>query len=184
MSRTPYFYVEKYNIETNSWEKQVLYTMNKNKGNMIEVDFWPWNATYDVFNIVTHKDRDFPEFTGVRHRFPPNASKEITNSYQNCWYSWDDTEGNEHISKPDAFYFTLADLLLYIKEYPIVKDYETMEDVWTANSDMKWEDVPEQTMPNPMSGVATRLLNYMEFIDDFWNAFGHKSELRIVGWIL
>ena len=184
MSRTPYFYVEKYNIETNSWEKQVLYTMNKNKGNMIEVDFWPWNATHDVFNIVTHKDRDFPEFTGVRHRFPPNASKEITNSYQNCWYSWDDTEGNEHISKPDAFYFTLADLLLYIKEYPIVKDYETMEDVWTANSDMKWEDVPEQTMPNPMSGVATRLLNYMEFIDDFWNAFGLKSELRIVGWIL
>lgn len=181
MSRTPYFYVEKYNIETNSWEKQTLYIKNKDK--IVEVVFWPWNATYDVFRIINYGD-DFPEFTEICHRFPPNASKEVTNSYQDCWYSWDDAEGNEHVSKPDAFYFTLADLLLYIKEYPIVKDYEAMEGIWTADGDMKWEDVPEKTMPNPMSGVATRLLNYMEFIDDFGLSWQPKSEIRIVGWIL
>ena len=104
--------------------------------------------------------------------------------YRKCWDIWHDSNGEEHISKPDAFYFTLADLLLYIKEHPIVKDYETMEDVWTADGDMKWEEVPEQTMPNPMSGVATRMINYMEFVDNFWDAFGLKSEIRIVGWIL
>ena len=48
MSRTPFFYVEKYNIENNSWEKQTLYTINRH-GETEEIDFWPWNATYDVF---------------------------------------------------------------------------------------------------------------------------------------
>ena len=164
MSRTPFFYIEKYNIENNSWEKQTLYTINRH-GETEEIDFWPWNATYDVFNIINHSSNEFPEFEGIRHIFPINA-------------------GEKHISKPDAFYFTLADLLLYIKEHPIVKDYEAMEDVWTVDSDIKWEDVPEQTMPNPMSGVATRMINYMEFVDNFWSAFGLKSEIRIVGWIL
>ena len=41
MSRTPFFYIEKYNIETNSWEKQILYTINRH-GETEEVDFWPW----------------------------------------------------------------------------------------------------------------------------------------------
>jgi hypothetical protein len=113
-----------------------------------------------------------------------NASPEVTETYRKCWDIWHDSDGEEHISKPNAFYFTLADLLLYIKEYPIVKDYDTMETIWTEDGDTKWEDVPEQTMPNPMSGVATRMINYMEFVDNFWNAFGLKSELRIIGWIL
>lgn len=182
MSRTPYFYVEKYNINTNLWEKQALYTMNKD-GKPTEIDFWPWNATYDVFNIINHTGNDFPEFVGICHIFPPNASKEVTESYKNNWWSWDNSKGEECISKPDAFYFTLADLLLYIKEYPMVKDYEEMEKIWTDDG-LKWEDVPEKTMPNPMSGVATRLINYMEFIDDFGLSWQPKSELRIIGWIL
>lgn len=183
MSRTPFFYIEKYNIETNSWEKQILYTINRH-GETEEVDFWPWNATHDVFNIINHSSNEFPEFEGVRHIFPVNASPEVTETYRKCWNIWHDSNGEEHISKPNAFYFTLADLLLYIKEYPIVKDYDTMETIWTEDGDTKWEDVPEQTMPNPMSGVATRMINYMEFVDNFWGAFGLKSELRIVGWIL
>lgn len=182
MSRTPYFYIEKYNTEHNIWEKQTLYYCETKTQDIKEVDVWPWNGTHDVFNIINHTDDIFPHFTGVRHIFPNNASPEVCDEYEKNWFRWG--ENKENISKPNAFYFTLADLLLYIKEYPIVKDYDAMEEYWTENEDTPWNEVPERTMPNPMSDVATRVMNYMDFVEDWWSEFSLKSEIRIVGWIL
>ena len=53
MSRTPYFYLLKFNSDTNKWEVYLPYIKN-DKGEFKQIDFWPWNATHDVFNAFTY----------------------------------------------------------------------------------------------------------------------------------
>lgn len=62
MSRTPHFFLEKYNHEEGIWQSLVLYKKDPS-GEFIETDFFPYNATHDLFDLLEDDDS---ELRGIR----------------------------------------------------------------------------------------------------------------------
>ena len=166
MSISPYFYVEKYNRDTGAWELVAPYVWNDDKTELVQADLWPYNGTHDLFSILTGEHNLFPEFDSIRRGMPVDACGEIKEVYSkyekdsngDCWW------------QPQVFYFTHAEMIIYLLKNPQVKDYDTIDDGGGAMTD------------NPLKELKDRVDMFLEIADPFW--FGrYYSDVRIVFWL-
>ena len=172
MSRSPFFYVERFDTNTNKYELQHPIVWNYNHTKQEPAELFPYNGCHDLFSIVEQKG-NFPEMKGIHSGLPINVSEEIYKAYH------DDGE-DDFIYMPTAYWFTYADMYIYCLEHPKVIDYDAMDEAYeTLQEGEKVEPVYTDT---PMITLKNRVDAFMEVMDG-WDWRNDYSQIRIVYWI-
>ena len=174
MSRSPYFFVERYNPELEKYELQHPFVWNDAKTELILANLFPYNGCHELFSIVKGGLSSFPEMSGIHTGLPNFVCEEISKEYQACW---DSLFPGGNI---EAHWFTYADLYIYLFENPTVKDYAAMDAAWIDNPSKEMEDIYTD---NPLFALKHRIDAFFEVIDD-WSWKDNYSLIRIVYWIL
>ena len=180
MSRSPFFFVEKYDSHTNKYELQHPIVWNYDHTKQVCADLYPYNGSHDLFSIVTKEGPgDFPDMKGIHCGLPKDAAEEIKKAYNDCCY---ETEfaGEKHIYSPNAYWFTYADMYIYCLEHPEVVDYEAMDEAYYNGEE---ENPPKRIMkPTPLMALKNRVDAFLEVMDELgWQ--DDYSQIRIVYWI-
>lgn len=161
MSRSPYFYVEKYNSKTKKYELEHPLVWNWERSKRVPADLFPYNGHHDLFSIVEQKNYGYPEMRGIHHGLPFDVCEEIKEDYEKSCGDWG---MGRH--EPEARWFTYADMYIYCIENP------EAESMWEEN---------EITF-TPMKILKDRVDAFMEVIEDYdWR--DDWSLIRIVYWI-
>jgi hypothetical protein len=169
MSRTPMFFVERFDENTGKYELQHPIVWNYDHTKQIHADLFPYNGCHDLFDIVEESSK--PQMRGIHHGLPDNVSTEIKESYNKQYKN-----ATMMAFTPDVRWFTYADMYIYCLENPKVLDYEAM--------DMQREgEEKEIFMPTPMEMLKKRVDAFLEVMD-YWNWRDDYSLIRIVYWIL
>ena len=180
MSRSPFFFVEKFDDHTNKYELQHPLVWNWNHTERMIADLFPYNGCHDLFSIVENNgEGDFPTLRGIHHGLPENVSKEIKEAYDQCCY---ETEyaGEKHLYTPTVRWFSYADMYIYCLEHPEVIDYEAMDEAYYNG---EGEDPPKKIMmPTPLKTLMDRVNAFLEVMDA-WDWQDDYSLIRIVYWI-
>ena len=165
MSRTPMFFVERFDKNTGKYELQHPIVWNYDHTKQIHADLFPYNGCHELFSIV--EKNGTPEMHGIHHGLPDNVSTEIKEFY----------DKDKIISfSPTVRWFTYADMYIYCLENPKVLDYEAM--------DMQSkEEEKEIFMPTPMETLKKRVDAFLEVMD-CWDWRDDYSLIRIVYWIM
>lgn len=187
MSRSPYFFVERYDNHTKKYELQHPIVWNWNHTKQEKADLFPYNGCHDLFSIVEdHGSGDLPEMKGIHRGLPKGTCKSIRECFNECSYTtkvrdfWSgDETGETKIIRPDAYWFTYADMYIYLLENPKVVDYEAMDEVFCEDG----EEPPKIMKDNPVYGLKNRVDAFLEVMDG-WEWDKDRSLIRIVFWIL
>ena len=175
MSRSPYFFVERYNSELDKYELQHPFIWNNSRNELVLADLFPYNGCHELFSIVNQKNYSpYPEMSGIHTGLPKFVCEEISKEYQACW---DSLFPGGNI---EAHWFTYADLYIYLLENPTVKDYNAMDAAWIDDPDKETEDIYTD---NPLFALKNRIDAFFEVIDD-WSWKDNYSLIRIVYWVL
>ena len=179
MSRSPYFFVERYDRHTNKYELQHPIVWNWNHTKQETADLFPYNGCHDLFSIVENDGRgnDFPEMKGIHSGLPKDVCEEIQKAYDNCSYDWG--ENTARIT-PDARWFTYADMYIYYLEHPLSLDYDAMDRAYEYAEE--GEKIDEIMKDNPISSLKKRVDAFLEVCDE-WDWENDYSQIRIVYWI-
>ena len=179
MSLTPYLYVEKFNPEEKKWEKISLYNSKKK-----EIDFWPWNATYEVFNLIKQY--------GKTDIDPGTFSEEVKEEYEKYGYYDLFSSVNEEEKKYVPCYVLPLFVLdqIYLKN-PKVVDVDAKCDAWEAAGDIEYEKLKDEDFltDNPIKTLIDRVMTWVELDNDFlwWGSEDriiHGDEIRVIAWIM
>lgn len=166
MSRSPYFFVERYNEKTDRYELQHPYIWNYDHSKLIPADLFPYNGCHNLFSIVEQKETGFPQMNGIHRGLPKDSALEIEKEYKDC-YDIEDME-DEHFWHPSIYWFTYADMYIYCLEHPQVRDYESEED--------------EAMQSNPIFTLKERVDAFLKVMDG-WDIKNDYSLIRIIYWI-
>lgn len=179
MSRTPFFFVEKFDFHTEKYELQHPIVWNYNHTKRKSADLFPYNGCHDLFSIV-EENSDFSSMRGIHRGLPKDVSDEIKKTYDDCCYEIEyNNEKNLHT--PTVRWFTYADMYIYCLEHPEVPDYEAMDELYYSG---KEEDPPKKIMmPTPMNTLKRRVDAFLEIMDDWGTWRDNYSQIRIVYWI-
>ena len=176
MSRSPYFFVERYNEITKRYELQHPIIWNSNHTAQEQADLFPYNGCHDLFSIVTNNEMSsLPEMYGVHHGLPNGACEEINKAYKNCTFTEED-----RTFSPTAHWFTYADMYIYYLEHPKVVDYEAMDEAYLSTEDEKTINIMTD---NPIKTLKDRVDSFLE-VCDYWSWRNYYSQIRIVYWIM
>lgn len=167
MSRSPFFFVEKFNVHTNHYELCHPIVWNYTHTKQELADLYPFNGNHDLFSIVENRNNYFPKMKGIHTGLPNEVCNEIKNEYDRCTETYD-----TNVYTPNARWFTYADMYIYCIENPTALDYEAMD---ITESDEKI------FMPTPMLSLKNRVDAFLEVTEDFWE--NDYSLIRIVYWI-
>ena len=181
MSRSPYFYVERFDKDTGKYELQHPLVWNYNHTERELADLFPYNGCHDLFAIVEKNgfETDAPEMNGIHSGLPADAATEIVNAYNKCCYVYG-SENEKRTYQPKARWFTYADMYIYCLEHPEVIDYEAMDEAHYNNEE---ENPPRKIMkPTPMKILMKRVDAFLEVMDA-WDWQNDYSLIRIVYWI-
>lgn len=163
MSRTPYFYLEKFNPKTNKWEVYLPYIKN-DKGEFKQIDFWPWNATHEVFNAFTYNYLSNPSINGVHKGLPYNVSDEVK-------------EIAKHFEEGYTFqWISYADICCEALRVPQVEDPE-----WEYDEDGN-DTVITKMIDSPAVKMKKRVDEVLSVMDDWW-VEENRIYYRIVYWV-
>ena len=164
MSRTPYFYLEKFNSNSMKWEVYLPYIKN-DKGEFKQIDFWPWNATHDVFNAFTSTfGGGAPSVNGVHTGLPYNVSEEVK-------------EVAKHFEEGYTFYWiSYADLCCEALRVPQVEDPE-----WEYDEDGN-DTVITKMIDSPAVEMKKRVDDILSVMDDWW-VEDNRIYYRLVYWV-
>ena len=182
MSRSPYFFIEKYNKYTKKYELQHPIVWNYDHTKQELADLFPYNGCHDLFSIVTNSciGNDFPIMRGIHNGLPEDVTAEVQKVYDSCCYETDYME-EKCLCTPDARWFTYADMYIYCLENPVVTDYDAMNEAcYYAQEGEKIETITTST---PVKALMNRVDAFLEVTDGFdWR--DDYSLIRIVYWIL
>lgn len=170
MSRTPFFFVERFNENTKQYELQHPFV--KVNGKMEPADLFPYNGCHELFSIVEDRPEDLPSMRGIHSGLPDDVSKEIQKEYDECTENFD-TSFSMQSYTPHARWFTYADMYIYCLEHPEILDYEEMAKVDYEQKIMK---------SNPLKTLKKRVDAFLEVMDA-WDWENDYSLIRIVYWI-
>lgn len=169
MSRTPMFFVERFDDNTGKYELQHPIVWNYNHTKQICADLFPYNGCHELFSIV--EEDGTPVMHGIHRGLPNNVSEEIKKFYNESCYN------DKSVSYlPTVRWFTYADMYIYCLENPKVLDYEAMD------MQSKGEE-KEIFMPTPMEALKKRVDAFLEVMD-CWDWRDDYSLIRIVYWIM
>lgn len=174
MSRSPFFFVERPDRNTDKYEMQHPIIWNYNHTKQEPADLFPYNGCHDLFSIVENNAGDFPSMHGIHYGLPKDVSVEIKNIYNEHCYKID--EKRTYI--PAAYWFTYADMYIYCLEHPEVSDYEAMNEAYYNN-----ESVTKIMKPTPLMALKERVDAFLEVMDG-WDWRNDYSQIRIVYWII
>lgn len=158
MSRSPYFFVERFDNNTGKYELQHPLVWNYNHTEMRPADLFPYNGCHSLFAILEEQ-----EMNGIHQGLPRDVCEDIYKAY----HAEDEYEGENYM--PTAHWFTYADMYIYCLEHPKEIDYEAMSD----------EEVYKE---NSMFTLKNRVDAFMEVMDG-WDWRNDYSQIRIVYWI-
>lgn len=173
MSRTPYFFVEKFNEHTKKYELEHPIIWNYNHTKQERADLLPYNGCHDLFSIVQNRG-DYPEMKGIHHGLPSGVNEEIVKAFKNCQFT---NELTGDLYSPSVRWFTYADMYIYYLKHPTTIDYEAMDEVCSDD-----ENFITTMTDNPILLLKKRVdafletMNYYDWDDDY-------SLIRIVYWI-
>ena len=173
MSRSPYFFVERYDEYTGKYELQHPIVWNHDRTKQIMADLFPYNGCHDLFSIVENNSLNFPTMKGIHGGLPKDVCKEIKESYEGCSYDSEWGGGSQHIT-PNARWFTYADMYIYYLENPTMIDYGYEDEV---------DESKKIIMPIPLKTLMDRVDAFLEVMDG-WDWKNDYSLIRIVYWIL
>lgn len=181
MSRSPYFFVEKYNNETKKYELQHPFVWNYNHTDLIAADLFPYNGCHELFSIVNDENfGDVPKMNGIHAGLPNDVCEEIKKSYNDCSYEEMWGEDKTFHFEPSAKWFTYADMYIYYLKYPEIIDYEAMDENDYEDDNQEIKTIMQT---NPIITLKNRVDAFMEVIDD-WDWENDYSLIRIVFWII
>ena len=176
MSRTPFFFVERFDNNTNKYEMQHPIIWNYNHTKQKPADLFPYNGCHDLFSIVENNSIEniFPAMRGIHSGLPKDVATEIKEVYDSCCYEYEGKK-EKYFYTPTARWFSYADMYIYCLEHPKAPDYEAM------NNDYCDEE-KEIMMPTPLMALKERVDAFLEVMDD-WDWRDDYSQIRIVYWI-
>lgn len=144
-------YILKRNRETNAWKHIKLYT--KEKGKFKLVDVYPYR-NYELFDILNGKeDEKYSAQPISKVGLPPHLKKEI----EEFEYGYGFKEIN------------LADLKLYLRQVPKIRDWD-----YEDTDPNAWKD-------NPVKFFIERIEQYIDFADYYWDIIP-ASDIKIIYW--
>lgn len=165
MSRTPFFFVERFNFNTNQYELQHPYVWNDKHDKLIPAELFPYNGCHELFAIVEERAEDAPNMQGIHNNLPKDVSKEIKEM-------WEKTFDEEYNLPSAIHWFTYADMYIYLLKNPKVRDYDVFSE----------EGQPIPLKDNPLTALKERVDAFMEVVDG-WDWQDAYSLIRIVYWI-
>ena len=156
MSRSPFFFIERFNKYTNKYELQHPKVWNYNHTKEKFADLYPYNGDHDLFAIV-EENGYFSDMQGIHHGLPKDVNEEIKNIFEeHC---------QEESWEPTVRWFTYADMYIYFLKNPTIKI-----------------DDEEENRPNPIKSLMDRANCFLEVMDAYdWE--NDYSLIRIVYWI-
>ena len=167
MSRTPNFFVERYNSELNKYEFQHPLVWDYSHTKRVPADLFPYNGCHDLFSIVEGKGySEFPNMKGIHYGLPKDVCEEILNEYQ----KYNEDEDGSIDYTPKVRWFTYADMYIYFLKHPKVSSYSDEEDEGKVEID------------NPIVTLKNRVDAFLEVMDG-WSWEEDYSFIRIVYWI-
>lgn len=182
MSRSPYFFVERFNSKTEQYELQHPMVRNYYHTDWEIADLFPYNGCHDLFSIVEGKRSEFFEMKGIHTGLPKDVSKEIKEQYESCCEYDYGTKEKPIKYFPVVRWFTYADMYIYCLEHPEVVDYEAMAEI--DYDEEENGDPPKKIMkPTPLKSLMDRVNAFLEVIDN-WDWQNAYSQIRIVYWIM
>lgn len=181
MSRSPFFYLERYSKTRAQWEEISPHIYDKERKTLIPADLWPYNGTHDLFDLLEGDSIEhFKEMHGIQTVTSMNEFKHLSAEVQKelldilqeryeyiCSYGAEQDKKyvDEHSEPsiddlPIIRYITYADLLIYCLQ-----------------NDSTFEI-------NPVQALADRVKMFMD-INDPWRMWQDDySNIRVVYWIL
>lgn len=178
MSRTPYFFVERFDKNTKKYELQHPIIWNFDHTKLEAADLFPYNGHHDLFSIVEDNPNDgFPAMRGIHTGLPEDCCKEIQDLFKECCYNIDDKI--QHI--PKVRWFTYADMYIYYLEHPEVVDYNQF-----FYDDEEEIPLSEKVItPTPIKVLMDRVDNFLNVMDSFSidNWRNDYCQIRIIYWI-
>lgn len=180
MSRSPYFFVERYDINTEKYELQHPIVWNYNHTKQETADLYPYNGSHNLFSILEAEgiSYDFPSFRGIHKGLPKDVCEDIKKAYNDCSYPINSIDKNAKIITPTARWFTYADMYIYCLEHPKVPDYEAMDEAYEEGKPT--EKIMTDT---PVLALKKRIDAFLEVMDG-WDWEDDYSRIRIIYWIL
>ena len=165
MSRTPFFYLEKYNSETDTYELVEPYVKDsKNNKRGTPVDLFPYEGAHEMFAIL-----EGFAMNGIHRRLPPRVSKEIPEILYEDIVAKDEFDELERQDRKEknVRWFTYADMEIYLLKHPTVKS--------------EYKDEPT-FIENPVFQLKHRVDAFLDICES-WGWEDDKSFIRIVFWI-
>ena len=173
MSRSPYFFVEKYDNNTEKYELQHPIIWNYLRTKQVVADLFPYNACHEMFAIVEEDSSATFRMKGIHCGLPKDVCQEIKKEFDEC---------SKELYKPTARWFTYADMYIYCLEHPEVPDYETMDELLYYSEE---GEASSKTImkPTPLKALKDRVDAFLEVMDG-WDWNDDYSQIRIVYWIM
>jgi len=159
MSRSPFFFVERFNKYTNKYELQHPKVWNYNHTKEELADLYPYNGNHELFSIVEETGY-FPKMQGIHLGLPNDVSEKIKTEFEKCQ--------EDDFTAVRARWFTYADMYIYFLKNPSI----------TVNED---ED-ENKNETNPIQSLMDRVNCFLEVMDE-WDWEDDYSLIRIVYWI-
>ena len=168
MSRSPFFYLEKYNPEKDTYELVEPYVRDsKDDSHGTPADLFPFNGAHELFKIIEHA-----QMNGIHRRLPQKVSEYIS---EILFEGIEDgeTTPNERLDEEDrrerdVRWFTYADMEIFVLKYP------------RYCADFSEEDPLHE---NPMIALKRRVDAFLEVCYPWGEWEDEKSFIRIVCWI-
>lgn len=156
MSKDIHVRIIKKDREKGIWEQVKLYRKCHNEFKV--VDIYPYR-NYILFDILSENEDDgYIAYPIAEADLPIDLKNEI-NSYKEKMTGFYNFKEN-----------TLADLKLYLKNVPKIRDYDYEDDDPKA-----WRD-------NPVKYFIEIIEQYIDFVDPNWEFTTSNSDIRILYW--
>ena len=184
MSRSPYFFVERFDRQTQNYELQHPLIWNYEHTKRVTADLFPYNGCHEMFSIVesSRPYNPYPNMKGIHRNLPKDVCNDIAKAFDEC--SWETTlNGEKSIVTPNVYWFTYADMYIYLLENPTVVDYDAMEEADDEGDEDIFGNKEEIRKPNPLNALKERVDAFLSVCDD-WDWENDYSLIRIVYWIL
>lgn len=171
MSRSPYFFLEKYNRNTKAYEEVAPFVRDNEN-----VELFPFNGAHEMFSILAN-DGIYPHMNGIHGGLPEDVTDGIVNALirDEDVFADNDVDSKDlprllEEREQDVRWFTYADMEIYLLKNPTVSDYNEFTETSIE-------------VENPLNFLKKRVDAFLEVWDTWGDWVDELSLIRIIYWI-